>query len=42
MHLPHYPVELPQQDLQTWDDDENYCQANNDYIGMNQFYGIYY
>ena len=32
MHLPHYPAELPQDQLQTWDDDENYCQANNDYI----------
>eukprot|EP01083_Nonionella_stella_P212107 766306_1 len=32
MHLPHYPSEIPQKHLQTFPNDENTCQAENDYI----------
>lgn len=32
MHLPHYPTEIPKDKYQIWQDDENMCQTNNDYI----------
>ena len=32
MHLPHFPTDVPADNLETFEDDENYCQAMNDYI----------